>query len=79
MTTLLKVVEINIIRPSPKSKVDSLDLEDEVVLQSKGLKVAKLMGTGIAILIAGTTAFFLLRFGKAVFRTLLPMPNNPDH
>ncbi len=68
MTTLLKILEINVNKGSTKDQTDVSDLQ--TIESSKPVKVAKLVGTTLTIG-AGVTGLYLLsRIVKSVFRSL---------
>lgn len=79
MITLVKVMEINLMRPSPKSPIELSTLQDESLDQSKGLKVAKVVGTTVAIITAAATVIFLVRFGRATFRNVFHSSKQSDN
>jgi hypothetical protein len=68
MTTLLKIMEINVNKGSLKdhSEVSTLETMEE----PKQAKVAKLIGTTLAISAAATGAFVLSRIAISIFKSL---------
>lgn len=66
MTTLFKIIEINLIRPTAGPDSDQRELKEIKVIQSQGKRTIKLFGRGIAMVAMFMGAFYLLKKSKAL-------------
>jgi hypothetical protein len=66
MTTLFKIIEINLIRPSAGPDSDLRELKEIKVIQSKGKQTIKLFGSGIAMVAMFMGVIYLLRKSKSM-------------
>jgi hypothetical protein len=74
MTTLLKIMEINVIKGSSSNAMDVPELE--TVESSKPVKVAKLVGATLAIGAATTGLILLAKILRSVFRSVFSSDKN---